>query len=378
MTNKRPYWQVAVSLLFSIAATVGFVLIGWKLLGFLMPFVVGWIIASIATPVVNWLEKRLKIRKKLGSALIIIGVLALMGTLGYFAVSWLVSEVSSLIKDFPEMYVQLEKGLHQIGISMSGIFSKLPDGIQNGWTTTVANLDDTMGSLMSKISEPTVSAAGNIAKRVPSYLVSTIVAVMSSYFFISEREEVVTWVKQIAPKSVTERMIMVIDNLKYAVGGYFKAQFKIMGVIYVILLIGLLILRVDFAWLIAFGIAFLDMLPVFGTGTVLCPWAVIKLFTGDYKMAVGMIVLYVVSLVVHQIVQPKLIGDSVGLDPFASLLFMFIGYRVGSVVGMILAIPIGMILINLYEAGAFDTLVWCVREVVNDFNNFRKVGGEKK
>mgnify|MGYP002611206464 CR=1 FL=1 len=151
MTNKRPYWQVAVSLLFSIVATVGVVLIGWKLLGFLMPFVVGWIIASIATPVVNWLEKRLKIRKKLGSALIIIGVLALMGTLGYFAVSWLVSEVSSLIKDFPEMYVQLEKGLHQIGISMSGIFSKLPDGIQNGWTTTVANLDDTMGSLMSKI-----------------------------------------------------------------------------------------------------------------------------------------------------------------------------------------------------------------------------------
>ena len=76
MTNKRPYWQVAVSLLFSIAATVGFVLIGWKLLGFLMPFVVGWIIASIATPVVNWLEKRLKIRKKLGSALIFVAMYA--------------------------------------------------------------------------------------------------------------------------------------------------------------------------------------------------------------------------------------------------------------------------------------------------------------
>lgn len=373
MTNKRPYWQVAVSLLFSIVATVGFVLIGWKLLGFLMPFVVGWIIASIATPVVNWLEKRLKIRKKLGSALIIIGVLALMGTLGYFAVSWLVSEVSSLIKDFPEMYVQLEKGLHQIGISMSGIFSKLPDGIQNGWTTTVANLDDTMGNLMSKISEPTVSAAGNIAKRVPSYLVSTIVAVMSSYFFISEREEVVTWVKQIAPKSVTERMIMVIDNLKYAVGGYFKAQFKIMGVIYVIIFIGLLILRVRYAWLIAFGIAFLDMLPVFGTGTVLCPWAVVKFFSGNYMIAIGMLILYGISLVVHQLVQPKLIGDSVGMDPFATLFFMYIGYQSGGVLGMIIAIPIGMILINLYKAGAFDTYTWCIKEVVHDFNSFRRI-----
>ena len=84
----------------------------------------------------------------------------------------------------------------------------------------------------------------------------------------------------------TER---IYKQLVHAVGGYFKAQFKIMGVIYVILLIGLLILRVDFAWLIAFGIAFLDMLPVFGTGTVLCPWAVIKLYR-RLQDGVGMIV----------------------------------------------------------------------------------------
>ena len=151
-----------------------------------------------------------------------------------------------------------------------------------------------------------------------------------------------------------------------------------MGVIYVILLIGLMILRVDFAWLIAFGIAFLDMLPVFGTGTILCPWAVIKLFSGNYTTAVGMIILYIVSLVVHQLVQPKLIGDSVGLDPFAALFFMFLGYRISSVAGMILAIPIGMILINLYEAGAFDTFVWCIKEIISDFNRFRQVPAEKK
>ena len=341
MTNKRPYWQVAVSLLFSIVATVGFVLIGWKLLGFLMPFVVGWIIASIATPVVNWLEKRLKIRKKLGSALIIIGVLALMGTLGYFAVSWLVSEVSSLIKDFPEMYVQLEKGLHQIGISMSGIFSKLPDGIQNGWTTTVANLDDTMGNLMSKISEPTVSAAG-------------IVAVMSSYFFISEREEVVTWVKQIAPKSVTERMIMVIDNLKYAVGGYFKAQLKIMGIVFLILAVGLGFLRVHYFVLSAFLIAFLDFLPFFGTGTAMIPWAIYAVFMGDYKRAIMLVVIYAITQIVRQLIQPKLVGDSVGLNPLVTLLLIYIGYRIGGVIWMILAVPVGMVIINMCQAGAFD------------------------
>ena len=146
-----------------------------------------------------------------------------------------------------------------------------------------------------------------------------------------------------------------------------------MGVIYVIIFIGLLILRVRYAWLIAFGIAFLDMLPVFGTGTVLCPWAVVKFFSGNYMIAIGMLILYGISLVVHQLVQPKLIGDSVGMDPFATLFFMYIGYQSGGVLGMIIAIPIGMILINLYKAGAFDTYTWCIKEVVHDFNSFRRI-----
>ena len=77
-------------------------------------------------------------------------------------------------------------------------------------------------------------------------------------------------------------------------------------------------------------------------------------------IAIGMLILYGISLVVHQLVQPKLIGDSVGMDPFATLFFMYIGYQSGGVLGMIIAIPIGMILINLYKAGAFDTYTWCI------------------
>ena len=87
MNNNRPYWQVALRLIFSIAATVAFVIIGWKLLGFFIPFVVGWIIAAIAAPLVNWLEKRLRIVKKLGSALIVIVVLALIVVALYFGIS---------------------------------------------------------------------------------------------------------------------------------------------------------------------------------------------------------------------------------------------------------------------------------------------------
>ena len=116
MENRRPYWQVAVSLLFSILATAAFIVIGIRLIGFLMPFVIGWIVASIATPLVNWLEKRMKIVKKLGSALIVILVLAAIILVSYFAVSRLVTEVTGLIRDFPDLYEQTEKGSLYAGI----------------------------------------------------------------------------------------------------------------------------------------------------------------------------------------------------------------------------------------------------------------------
>ena len=151
-----------------------------------------------------------------------------------------------------------------------------------------------------------------------------------------------------------------------------------MGVIYVVITIGLILLKVNYAWLIGFGIAFLDMLPVFGTGTVLTPWAIVKFLSGNYATAAGMIVLYVVSLLVHQLIQPKMIGSSVGMNTFATLFFMYIGYRFSGVIGMIIAIPVGMLLINFYKAGAFDTVLWCFQEIADDFNNFRKIDNDRK
>ena len=354
MEKGRPYWLAAVRLLFSILATAAFVVIGIKLIGFLMPFVIGWLIAAIAAPLVNWLEKRLRIVKKLGSALIVILVLAAIVLVLYFGISRLAAELGDLARNFPQMYAQLEEGLGQIGDTLSGIFKRLPEGIQTSWKTVAENLDRYMGELVSGISEPTVNAAGNFARRVPYYLISFIVAVMSAYFFIVQREEVLGWMKRTAPDAVRKRMTLVMDYLKYAVGGYFKAQFKIMGIVFLILLVGLGFLDTGYFVLVALLIAFLDFLPFFGTGTAMIPWAVYEFFMGDYKTTAALAVLYVVTQVVRQLLQPKFVGDSVGLNPLVTLLLLYIGYRMGGVLWMILAVPIGMVLINMCQAGAFD------------------------
>lgn len=357
LKDDRPYWKVIVSLAFSLVGTLLFLYLGYKLLGFFMPFVIGWFIAYIASPVVNWLEKRVKIVKKLGSVIMIVGVLAAVCFIIYFIISTLWKEISFLIQDMPGMYRDLESGLSQIGNSMEGVFGKLPDGVQEGWHTMVANFDEMMGELMSRISEPTVSAAGRFAKSIPSVLVATIVTFISAYFFIAEQEDVIRWSKKVAPDALVSRMTMVMDNLKFAVGGYLKAQLKIMVVVYIILVVGFIILNIHFSFLLGLLIALLDFLPFFGTGTALIPWAIYQFFMGNYKLVVGLVILYAVTQLVRQLIQPKLVGDSMGLRPLLTLFLLYTGYKIGGVFGMIFAVPIGMIVINLYKAGAFDYIL---------------------
>ena len=84
------------------------------------------------------------------------------------------------------------------------------------------------------------------------------------------------------------------------------------------------------------------------------PWAIYAVFMGDYKRAVVLVVIYAITQIVRQLIQPKLVGDSVGLNPLVTLLLIYIGYRIGGVIWMILAVPVGMVLINMCQAGAFD------------------------
>lgn len=357
MENTRPYWKVIVSLAFSLTITVLFVVVGWKMMKVFWPFVFGWFISFLANPMVLWLEKHLKIVKKLGSAITIVLVLGTVVGLLYLCVTSIAREVIGLIADLPQLYGELEDGLDAIGANLQGIFQILPQSAQSSISTVIASIENAMGAWIGNLSEPTVEIAGNVAKSIPSVFIGIIVMIISSYFFVAEREEVIAWVKKITPQPIEERMSMVFSYLKHAVGGYFKAQFQIMLVLGTIMFIGFSFLGVKYAIVIAILFAFLDFLPFFGTAITIVPWAIYELLGGKYKMAIVLLVIYAVTQLVRQIIQPKLVGDEVGLKTLPTLVLIYVGYKVGSVWGMIFAVPVGMILINMYHAGAFDYIL---------------------
>lgn len=366
------YWKVIVSLIFSILATVLVVYIGIRGIIFFMPFAIGWVVAVIASPLVKWLERRLKIVRKLGSAIIIAVVLGFIVVVGYFITIHLWNYLVQFSYDFPVYYESLSDELNLASDNITVIVNRMPRVFGDSWTSLSDNFVAYISQIAASISEPTVALAGDFAKKVPSFLVSFIVMIIAAYFFIADKDSVVIWCKKVAPQPIQKRMELVVYQLKYAIGGYVKAQLKIMLVVCLVLAICLSLIRVEYAILLAIFIAFLDFLPIFGTGAVLWPWAVFQILIGDYKRAAILFGIYLLTQGMRHLIQPKFVGDSIGLKPLPTLVLLYIGYQFAGVTGMIVAIPVGLIIMNLYESGAFDYILDDVKLLIEGIMKLRK------
>ena len=348
------------------------IFLGPRLLRFFMPFVVGWILALLANPLVRFLERRVKLVRRHGSMLIIIAALAIVIGLFYGAGLLVYREMGSFLADAPEIYqsviAEIEDAL-QNGRKLAEYF---PQNLQPPLLAFSDNLDGLFGKLVSRAAEPTVQIAGHVAKSIPNLLVNMVITILSSYLFLADRESIMRWLKGHLPAFIFRYIEYMKRDAKGVIGGYFLAQFRIMCVVALILAAGFLVLGVRYGVLLAFLTAILDFLPIFGTGTVLFPWAVVKLFAGEYAYATGLILLYILTQVVRQIIQPKIVGESMGLPPLMTLFLLYLGFKLRGLTGMILAVPVGLVFINFYKYGAFDSMIRNFRMLMEAIQKFRR------
>ena len=370
---SRTYIKALMNLGIAILILLLMVFLLPRMILFFMPFVIGWIIALIANPLVQFFEKKLKIRRKAGTVFVVVAVISLVVLAGYLLGSKIVQETVGLVNELPHIWNSLEEDFRTIGQNLDILYSRFPKEMRESIVGIGEQMEGFVGDIVSRVGSPTIEAVGNFAKNLPTIIIGIIMCLLSAYFFVAEREYLNVHVKSHMPETITYRWNIMARSFRRAVGGYFKAQFKIEVWMYLLLVLGLWILKVDYAFLIAIGIAFLDFLPVFGTGTVLMPWAVIKILSADYKMAVGLLIIWCGGQLARQIIQPKIVGDSIGVPPIPTLFLLFIGYKAAGVFGMIIAVPIGIILMNMYEEGLFDTTKNSVKILWAGVNNFRRL-----
>ncbi len=374
--KRRTYLKVLVNLGIMLVLLLFCIFVLPRIVIYFMPFVIGWIIALIAGPLVKFFEKKLTVTSMAGSAFVISSVIALVLLGGYFVGVKLTEGIVSFVGEMPEMWAGAQQDFEEIGQKLDNASRYLPEGIRNTFHRITANVDEYMGELLGGISMPTIEALSRFAKNLPSILIGIIMCLLSAYFFVADKDYVANMVSKAMPESVMEHFGMIKRGLKHAVGGYFKAQFKIEVWMYLLLGIGFWVLKIRYAFIIAVGVAFLDFLPFFGTGTVLLPWAAVKFLSGDYPMVIGLLVIWGVGQLARQLIQPKIVGESVGLSPIPTLFLLFIGYKAGSVVGMIIAVPIGIIVLNMYQEGVFDTTLNSLKVLYASISNFRHLEEE--
>ena len=368
----KRYLRMILNIVIPLLGLCLVIFLGPRLLHFFMPFVVGWILALLANPLVRFLERRVKLVRRHGSMLIIIAALAIVIGLFYGAGLLVYREMGSFLADAPEIYQSV---IAEIGDALQNgrkLAEYFPQNLQPPLLAFSDNLDGLFGKLVSRAAEPTVQIAGHVAKSIPNLLVNMVIIILSSYLFLADRESIMRWLKEHLPAFVFRYIEYMKRDAKGVIGGYFLAQFRIMCVVALILAAGFLVLGVRYGVLLAFLTAILDFLPIFGTGTVLFPWAVVKLFAGEYAYATGLILLYILTQVVRQIIQPKIVGESMGLPPLMTLFLLYLGFKLRGLTGMILAVPVGLVFINFYKYGAFDSMIRNFRMLMEAIQKFRR------
>lgn len=383
MKKSTLYLKALTNVLIYIIVAVLVILLVPKLLVFFLPFVIGWIVSAIANPAVKFFEEKIKFKRKASSAFMIILILAIIIIAGYGIVVFLVDQCVGFIRSLPENWANWQDSIDNIGSNFNNLFKNLPAELREPLNNLGSFVTSSVGTFIKNLSSGEAGSAliANISSGIGSIaniLVGIIMAVLSAYFLTVEHNNLFAKMERHIPDKAFTKFMAAYKGLKDAVGGYFKAQFQIEIWVYVITVIGLLICRVDYAVIIALGIAILDFLPFFGAGLVMVPWAVIAFADEKYFLAIGMMVTWGVGQLVRQLIQPKIVGDKVGVAPLPTLVLLFLGYKFWSVFGMVVAVPIAMIFISLYQEGVFDNFFMSIRIIRDGLASFIELPKKEK
>ena len=334
-----------------------------------LPFIAAYFLAMSVNPIVGKLEKKIKLPRQISAILVILLMVGIVGGI-IFAVGWkIVEEVQGLYNQLPMIISKIQGLWIAISETFLSMFSKLPEGMQSAGFEVGDDLINSAGKVLQGSYMPMFYGIGNVAKTLPKIFVWIIVFVLSLYFMITDPDTMKRILGGCFPKRFLVRMRKIKREIKRYLGGYIKAQLIIMCVAAVILMVGLSVMKVEYAVLIALGIALLDALPFFGSGAALWPWAAICFLGGDFARGVGLIIIYISLVCTRQLIEPKIVSENIGIYPVFTLMAMYLGFKLLSVGGMILGPMILILLVSFYKAGALDGLIRFIKGF------FRKIGG---
>lgn len=328
----------------------------------LYPFLIGFIIAYMINRPVNALEERFRWPRWLAiSALLVLVIIVILG-IATLLVTQVVIEIGKLTEMLPIYIDQLSnyaKNFFTQSIQSSlyerfvSLYSSLDASYQQKIHDTIGRTMSGLATAGTNLTKIVLAGIQRILSSLPNAATVMVISIMSSFFISKDYKKITEKFRTFLPDEYSLKGRRVADDLRKALLGFVKAQFTLISITAVIVIIGLLVLRVRYAVSIGLLAGLVDLMPYLGTGTVFVPWIAYSVFDHDYKLVIGLSVLYAIVIIQRQIMEPKIVATNVGLDPLLTLIALFAGLKLFGFMGLI-AGPVLLVVINaLQNAGVF-------------------------
>lgn len=328
------------------------------LAGALFPFAAALILTVFLQGVIRKISTGLKIKKKIISVILIVLIYAAALILSALAVYVLYRQLRSLSDFLPYYFGKLSDAVEKISAFSDRISAKsASDGIFESLKGATSE------SIATKVSMYVADIAASFLAGVPVFFLSLIVMIIANTYLAKDYDDIVRFFTSCMPKDSVKKLIKSKNVIKDDLGGMAKGYAILAVITFAELLTGFLLLKIDYAFLIAALTALVDILPVLGTGTVLVPWAVVKFVTGGTATGIWLIVLYIVITVVRNIVEPKVIGKAAGVHPLIMLAAVFFGLKLFGAAGIII-LPAYLIVLKGFAIGYFGSETEAVQDIV--------------
>lgn len=313
-------------------------------LAVIMPFLIGWGIALLIVPIARRMAGKKKKLVKTFSVILLVVLLTLIIVLVCVAFDRLVYEVQRLIDrigDESEQIGRLIGGaldfFENVSLRIPFLAHLTESEALSGFRERIDGIVSQMLSdFVSEISSGIPKLLGNIIRGFPALLLFVFVTLIAGFYFCLDLDRIHGGIRSILPSAVTSWLTPMKQKAAETAVRYLRAYVLLLLMTFGELLVGFSILKIDYAFLLAAVIALIDILPVFGVGSVLIPWAAVLLVTGNYYRGIGLLIVYACIATVRQIAEPKIVGGSIGLHPLVTLFSMYTGFRFFGVLGMII------------------------------------------
>ncbi|GIN91803.1 sporulation integral membrane protein YtvI [Siminovitchia terrae] len=325
------------------------------------PFIIALIIATAINPVVGILERKWKFPRTLAVLTTLIVLIGIFTGLITLLIAEIVAGASYLATVVPEHVATLIKYLEKMFANqvipfynkLAGMFQSLDSGQRD---TIMNSIDETSGRITESVTaflQNFFLKLPGLVSWIPNAATVIIFSLLATFFISKDWERLSVLTSRLLPNKVKSSGIRVFADLKKALVGFVKAQITLISITLVIVLVGLLILRINYAITIALILGLLDLLPYLGTGTVFVPWIIYEAVTGNIGLAIGLGILYTVVIVQRQLMEPKILSSNIGLSPLGTLISLFVGFKLVGFLGLILG-PVTLVLLTtLHKANVF-------------------------